>query len=328
MQTLPKRFLTSLGLLVLLASAMPFALAQDYPSRPITWVVGFSPGGISDQGTRFISKVFAEKLGQQIVVDNKPGAGGLIAAEHVAKANPDGYTILYGSSGPLGSFKSLYKKLPFDPVNGFTFIHAFGSSPLILTVPASSPFKTIKDLVEYGKANPGKLNFGSVGSGSASHLVAELLAANAGIKMTHVPYKGSAQAMIDLIAGRLDLVFDYSIVVKPQIDANKLRPLGSTGSVRLTSHPDVLTFAELGYPGVQLTAWATIVGPPGMAQPVVDKMAKAFNEALKDPAVIKYHDDQGVTLMPDLSGAKLREFIIREQAKFKDLVERSGATLQ
>ena len=185
---------------------------------------------------------------------------------------------------------------------------------------------TLKDLVDFAKKNPDKLNFGSVGSGSGAHLVAELLNPNAGIRMTHVPYKGSAPAMTDLLGGRLDLIFDYSIVVKPQIDAGKLRPLASTGSVRLTSHPDVPTTAELAYPGVQFTAWATIVGPAGMPQPVVDKLAKAFNEALKDPTVVKYHDDQGVTLMPDVGGTKLRDFIVKEQAKMKEVIERSGAS--
>ncbi|MBK8767388.1 MAG: tripartite tricarboxylate transporter substrate binding protein [Burkholderiaceae bacterium] len=271
------------GLLVTLAAAAPAAHAQEFPNRPITWTVGFAPGGISDQSTRFVAKVFAEKLGQQVVVDNKAGAGGIIASEHVAKAPADGYAILYGSSGPFGAFKSLYKKLPFDPLTSFTYIHGFGLSPLILVVPTNSPFKSLKDLVDFAKANPDKLTFG---------------------------------------------IFDYSIVVKPQIEAGKLRPLASTGAVRLTSHPDVPTATELGYPGVQLTAWAMIVGPAGMPQPVVDKMAKAFNEALKDPAVVKYHDDQGVTLMPDMQGARLREFVIKEQAKFKELVERSGATVQ
>jgi tripartite-type tricarboxylate transporter receptor subunit TctC len=323
---LGRHLLAVTGLLLGFAAAPPAARAQDFPNRPITWVVGFAPGGISDQGTRFVAKVFGEKLGQTIVVENKPGAAGIIAAEYVAQAKPDGYTILYGSSGPLGTYKSLYKKLSYDPLTSFSLIHAFGSSPLILVVPANSPFKTLKDLVEFARKNPGKLNFGSVGSGSGAHLVAELLASNAGIKMTHVPYKGSAPAMTDLLGGRLDLIFDYSIVVKPQIDGGKLRPLASTGSTRLTSHPDVPTTAELGYPGVQFTAWATIVGPAGIPQPVVDRLAKAFNDALKDPAVVKYHDDQGVTLMPDVAGTKLRDFIVKEQAKMKEVIERSGAS--
>ena len=305
--------------------APPLTLAQDFPNRPITWVVGFAPGGISDLGTRFVAKVLGEKLGTQVVVDNKPGAGGIVSGEFVARAKPDGYTLWYGSSGPLGSFKSMYKKLPFDPNNSFTLIHAFGSSAMILAVPANSPFKSMKDLVEHAKANPGKLSFASVGTGSGAHLAGELLASQTGTKFTHVPYKGSAPAMVDVVAGRIDFIFDFSIVVKPLIESGKLRALGTTGSVRLPGHPDVATTAELGYPGVQFTAWATLVGPAGMPPAVVAKLAKAFNETLKDPAVVKYHDDQGVTLMPDVAGERLKEFVIKEQAKFKDLVERSGA---
>ena len=304
------------------------AIAQDYPNRPITWVVGFPPGGISDLGTRFVAKVLGEKLGTQIVVDNKPGAGGLVAGEFVARAKPDGYTVFYGSNGPLGTHKYIYKKIPFDPLTSFTLIHGFGSSPLILVVPTNSPFKSLKDLVDNATANPGKLSFASVGNGSAAHLVGELLGSQTGTKFNHVPYKGSSAAMVDVMAGRVDFIFDYSIVVKPLIDSGKLRALTTTGSVRLPGHPDVATTTELGYPGVQLTAWATLVGPAGMPPAVTAKLARAFNETLKDPAVIKYHDDQGVTLMPDMPGDRLREFIIKEQAKFKDLVERSGAAEQ
>ncbi len=325
MRTVARHLLAAIGLSALAAST-PGAFAQDFPNRPITWVVGFAPGGISDQGTRFIAKVFSEKLGQTIVVENKPGAAGIIAAEYVAQAKPDGYTILYGSSGPLGTYKSLYKKLSYDPLTSFTLIHAIGSSPMLLVVPESSPIKSLKELVEFAKKNPDKLNYSSVGSGSGQHLVAELLSSVAGIKMTHVPYKGSAPALTDMLGGRLDLMFDYSIVLKPHIDAGKLRALASTGSTRLTSHPEIATTAELGYGDVQFTAWATIVGPAGMPQPVVEKMARLFSETLKDPSVVKYHADQGVTLMPDVGPDKLRDFIVKEQAKMKAVIERSGAS--
>jgi tripartite-type tricarboxylate transporter receptor subunit TctC len=309
-----------------LASFAHAANAQDFPSKPITWVVGFPPGGVSDQGARYMARQFAEKLGQPVVVENKPGAGGIIAAEHVAAAKPDGYTIMYGASGPLASFVSLYKKLSYDPIKSFTLIQGYVQSPLLLAVPANSPFKTLRDLVEFGKQNPGKLNFGSVGSGSGAHLAAELLGFNAGISMTHVPYKGSAQAITEMLGGNLDLIFDYSIVLKPQIDAGKLRALAVTAPSRLVSHPGVPTTAELGYPGVQLTAWATIVGPAGIPQPVVDLMAKAFNETLKDPAVVKFHNDLGMTLMPDVAGSKLHAFVVEEQAKWKDVIVRTGAS--
>ena len=326
MTKLAVRVAVAICAMLLLASFPRVSLAEDFPSRPITWVVGFPPGGVSDTGTRYMAKLFSEKLGQPVVVENKPGAGGIIAAEYVAAAKPDGYTIMYGASGPLASFKSLYRKLSYDPIKSFTLIHGFVQSPLLLAVPANSPFKTLQDVVEFGRKNPGKLNFGSVGSGSGAHLVAELLASNAGISMTHVPYKGSAQAITEMLGGNLDLIFDYSIVLKPQIDAGKLRALTVTGPTRLVSQPDVPTTTELGYPGVQLTAWATLVGPAGMPQPIVDLMAKAFNATLKDPAVVKFHNDLGMTLMPDVAGTKLHDFIVDEQAKWKEVIVRTGAS--
>lgn len=317
------RLSVALALTIALGSA---AFAQNFPDRPISWVVGFAPGGVSDQGARFVAKVVSQRLGQSVVVENKAGAGGIVGTEYVAQAKPDGYTLLYGAAGPLGIFKSLYKKLTYDPLESFTLINGLGVSPLILVVPANSPFKTLKDLIAFAKNNPNKLNYGSVGAGSAAHLAAEMLATDAGIKMVHVPYKGSAPAMTDVLGGSLDLIFDYSIVVKPLIEGGKLRPLGSTGSRRLASHPDLATFGELGYPGVNIASWGIIAGPANMPPAVVDKLSKAFSDALKDPAVIKFYDEQGLTLMPDLNGPKLREFVISEQAKFKTVIERTGAT--
>jgi tripartite-type tricarboxylate transporter receptor subunit TctC len=292
---------TALAVTFALAIGASSALAQGFPNRPITWVVGFTPGGVSDNGARFVAKVFGDKLGQSVVIENKPGAGGIVAAEYVAAAKPDGYMILYASNGVMGTYKSLYKKLSYDPLTSFTLIHGFASSPLVLVVPEFSPFKSLQDIIDFGKKNPEKLTYASVGAGSSQHLTPEL-------------------------GGRIDLMFDYSIVVKPQIEGGKLRALASTGEQRLVSHPDVPTFAELGYPDVKFTAWATIVGPANMPQAVVDKLSSVFNETLKDPAVVKYHDDQGVTLMPDVGPEKLRGFIVSEQAKFKDIIERTGAT--
>lgn len=326
MKTLARRVVAAACVLLPLAASTGPAAAQNFPSRPITWVVGFTPGGISDNGARFVAKVFGEKLGQPVIIENKPGAGGIIAAEYVANAKPDGYTILYASNGVMGAFKYLYKKLSYDPLTSFTLIHGYGSSPLVLVVPESSPFKSLKDLVDFAKKNPEKLTYASVGSGTAQHLTPELMARYTDIKLTHVPYKGSAPGMTDMLGGRIDFMFDYSIIVKPQIDGAKMRALAQTGAKRMVSHPDVPTFVDLGYPDVKFTAWATIVGPAGVPQDVVDKLGKAFNETLKDPAVIKYHDDQGVALMPDVGPVALKEFIVSEQAKFKEIIERTGAS--
>ncbi|MDQ8726229.1 tripartite tricarboxylate transporter substrate binding protein [Bradyrhizobium sp. LHD-71] len=313
---------------VLLGIATATATAQDFPTRPVTWVVGFAPGGISDQGARMVAKTLGEKLGQPVIVENKPGAGGIVAAEYVAAAKPDGYTLLYAANGVMAANVSLYKKLSYDPLTSFTLIHGMGSSPLVLVVPASSPFKSLEELVAFAKKNAGKLTYASVGNGTAAHLTAELMSKHAGINMVHVPYRGSAPGMTDLLAGRVDLMFDYSIVVKPQIDGGKLRALAQTGAKRMVSHADVPTFGELGYPDVQFAAWATLVGPAGMPQPVVDKLATAFNATLKDPAIVKYHEEQGVALMPDVDAPKLKPFIVSETAKFKDLIERTGATAE
>jgi tripartite-type tricarboxylate transporter receptor subunit TctC len=326
--TIMKRTATLCAAAALAALAFTGASAQDFPNRPVSWVVGFAPGGISDQGARMVAKTLSEKLGQTVIVENKPGAGGIVAAEYIAGAKPDGYTLLYASNGVMAANVSLYKKLSYDPLKSFTLIHGFGSSPLVLVVPESSPFKSLKDLIDHARQNPGKLSYASVGNGTASHLVSELMSKHAGISMVHVPYRGSSPGITDLLAGRVDLMFDYSIVVKPQIEGGKLRALAQTGSKRMVSHPDVPTFGELGYKDVQFAAWATLIGPAGMPQPIVDKLATAFNASLKDPGIIKYHDDQGVTLMPDVDGPKVREFIISETAKFKDLIERTGATAE
>lgn len=304
------------------------AAAQDFPTRPLTWVVGFAPGGTSDQGARMIAKVMGDKLGQPVIVENRPGAGGIISAEYVAAAKPDGYTLLYAATGVMAANKWLYRKLSYDPLTSFTPIHGLGISPLVLVVPATSPFRSLLDLIDHARRNPDTMTFGSVGIGAMSHLAPELMAKHANIKLVHVPYKGSPPAMTDLLGGRIDMMFDFSIVVKPQIEAGKLRPLAQSGAKRMVSHPDVPTFAELGFPDVQLAGWAVLTGPAGMPQPIVDKLSTAFNDTLKNPSIVKYHEEQGVALMPDTDASKVHAFIASETAKFKDLIERTGSTAQ
>lgn len=304
------------------------AAAQDFPNRPVTWVVPYTPGGVTDTGARVVAKAFSETLGQQVIVENRGGAGGIVGTEYVAQSKPDGYTVLYGSSGPMATNPYLYKRVTYNPMTSFSLIHTMSESPLIMVVNTDSPYKTVKEFVDYAKKNPGKINMGSAGAGTTTHLVGELLQKEADIKLTHIPYKGSSPEMVDLLAGVLNVSFDYSVVVKPLIEAGKLRPLAVTSAARMKNFPDVPTLKEAGYPGAVLSGWSTLVAAANTPQPIVDKLAKAFGEALKKPEVVTYFESNGSAVMPPLTGDKLMKFMVDENAKFKSLVEKSGATAE
>ncbi len=318
----PDTKLIGLGTLVALAFSIlaPQAMAQKYPDHTVTWVVPFGPGTVTDNGARVVAKALTEKLGQPVIVENRPGAGGIVGTEFVANAKPDGYTMLYGSSGPMATNPSLYKKLSYSPLKSFVPVYSIGESPLVVVVNADSPFKTLADLIDYGKKNPGKLNFGTSGAGTAQHLTGELLQMAAGIKMTHIPYKAGASQMVDLLAGVLQVNFEYPSVVKPQIAAGKLRPLGVTSAKPLNSFPGVKTVAEQGWPDVVLTAWATLMLPAGTPLDVVNTLATAFAAALQDPEVVKYYADNDTTLL-GLGPDKLPAFMESEAQKFKRIVD-------
>lgn len=300
------------------------AFAQDYPSRPLTYVVPFTPGGVTDNGARTIAKVLTEKIGQTVIVENKPGAGGIVGAEYVAQAKPDGYTFMYTSSGPVGAFAYRYKKLSFDPFTAFTPVHGMAFSPMIAVVNANAPYKSFKELIDYAKKNPEGINYYSTGPGSSNHLVSELLMKSGGFKMTQVPYKGSSPAMTDLLAGVIQVVWEYPVVLKPLIDAGKLRAIGITSEERMPLLSDIPTFVEQGYPDAVFTGWAIISVPAGTPQPIVDKLAKAYSATLDDPAIKKYFYDQGAGVLQGYSGEKLRNFIDAENAKYKHLITRAG----
>ena len=316
--------LTTISAAIVAAMVATGAFAQDYPSRPLTYVVPFPPGGVTDNGARTIAKVLSEKIGQPVIVENKPGAGGIVGSEYVAQAKPDGYTFMYTSSGPLGAFALRYKKLSFDPYTAFTPVHGMAYSPMLFIVRADAPYKTFKELVEYAKKNPEGINYYSTGPGSANHLVAELLQKAGGFNMTQVPYKGTGPALTDLLAGVIQVVWEYPVVMKPYLDAGKLRALGITSEQRMPILPDVPTFVEQGFPEAVFTGWATIAVPAATPKPIVDKLAKAYSETLADPAIIKYFEDQGAGIMQGYSGEKLRKFIDAENVKMKDLYVRAG----
>jgi tripartite-type tricarboxylate transporter receptor subunit TctC len=315
------------AVVISLTLSSSIAAAQDYPNRPITWVVTGMAGSVTDIGSRTYAKVLAEKLGQQFVIDNKPGAGGIIGTEAVARAKPDGYTLLNGTSGPFGSYPSLYKKLSFDPQKDFIPVHGLSESPMIMVVRPDSPFKSIKELVEYAKKNPDKVNYGTTGMGSGSHLFMEMLQQAAGMKVTVVPYKGSAQQITDLLGGNIELVLEYSVVVTQMIKDGKMVPIGVTGRTRLKHFPDVATVEEQGYPGVWLTAWSSAIAPAGTPPEVVDRLANAFEEMLKEPSIQKYADDNGANLMVGLKKEAFRDFIVKDMAKLKGVVDKANIKL-
>lgn len=314
--------------LISLALASSASAQQDYPTRPVTWVVPFPPGGQADTAARVLAKATGDRLGQQIVIDNRPGAGGIIGAEMVMNAKPDGYTIFYGSSGPMGILPKLHKNISYDPVKNFVPIAAIAVSPLVLLIPPGKPYKTFKEFADYAKKNPEKLTFSSVGIGSTQHLGGELLALSIGTKMVHVPYKGSAPAVLDLLAGRIDVGFDNYTPNKGNIEAGKLIPLVVAAEKRLSSLPDVQTTGELGHPDVIMASWSSFAAPAGTPQPIIDKLASVFEDVTKDPAIVKFYEDAGSTVLQGVVKDKARDFYISEGNKFKLLIDKSGATAE
>ncbi len=260
------------------------ASAADYPARPIKLVVPYAPGGGADGVARIVGKRVSETIGQPIVIENKGGAGAILGTDIVAKAEPDGYTLLLGQSGPISINPAVYKNLPYDPVKDFAPVTMTTAYPYILVVNSELPARTLQELVALARSKPDALNYGSTGVGAANHLVAELFDSKAGIKMTHVPYRGTALAVGDLLSGQLTMVFGDPISVLPHLKSGKLRALAVTSLERSPVAPDVPTVAESGYPGFEALAWHGILAPAKTPAAVVDKLNAEIAKALADPA--------------------------------------------
>jgi tripartite-type tricarboxylate transporter receptor subunit TctC len=260
------------------------AVAADYPARPIKLVVPYAPGGGADGVARIVAKTVSESIGQPIVIENKGGAGAIVGTDLVAKAEPDGYTLLLGQSGPISINPAVYKSLPYDPQKDFAPISMTTAYPYILVVNADLPVKTLAEFVALAKAKPGTMNYGSTGVGAANHLVAELFNSKAGLKMTHIPYRGTALATADLVAGQLTMVFGDPISVLPHIQSGKLRALAVTSLQRSSVAPTVPTIAESGYPGFEALAWHGIMAPARTPPDIIAKLNKEIVKAVNDPA--------------------------------------------
>lgn len=327
MQTLKRALASALATAAALGSAWTPASAAAWPSKPITFVVPFTPGGITDNVSRMLAKKLGEQLGQSVVVDNKPGAGGSIGVEAASRQPPDGYTMIYGTQGTHAANLALYKNLRYDPIADFVPVHGISATPLILVVNASLPFKTVADLVAYAKANPGKLNFGSAGPGTGTHLTAEVFQKAAGIKMTHVPYKGSNPALNDLIAGNVDLMFDYPVVVTPMIESGKLRPLTVTAKSRLKVAPNVPTIAEAGYPGAESSAWSAVFLPAKTPPEIARRLGDEIARAIASPEMLAITEKFGSTPLTDVRDQRLESMVKSEMVRWREVVRQSGARL-
>ncbi len=320
-----QRALAALGAGVALVLA-PLAGAQvpAYPTKPIRLVVPFPPGGATDILARAVAQKLTEAWGQQVIVDNRPGAGGNIGSELVAKAAPDGYTLEMGTVGTHAINASLYAKMPYDHVKDFVPVILVAGVPNVLVVHPSVPVNSVAELIAYAKANPGKLNFASSGSGTSIHLSGELFKVMAGVQMTHVPYKGSAPAMQDLLGGQVQLMFDNLPPSLPQIKAGKLKALAVTSVTRAPALPDTPTVAEAGLPGFEASSWFGVLAPAGTPPAIVAKLNAEIAKWLATPEA----KEKMLALGANAVGGPPEDFakhIAVETAKWAKVVKESGA---
>ena len=284
MSTTFRSAVSALALALLAAAPATRAQEPGYPSRPITLLVGFAPGGGTDQIARLLAPKVGELLKQTIVIENKAGASGTLAAAQVAKASPDGYTLLMGHVSSNAMVPAIKSKMPYNSATDFTPLTVIGSVPQVVTVPAASPARSIKDFIQLTKSQPGKINYASSGVGTQQHFAAELFELSTGARMTHVPYKGSGAAVTDLISGQVDVNFDTLPSVLPHIQAGKLRALAVTTRERQPLLPGVPTLIESGLADYDIGAWYMVMGPARLPAALVEKISAAFIAAARDPA--------------------------------------------
>ena len=312
-----------------LALATAPALAQDsYPSKPVRIMVSFAAGGPTDQVARVMGAKLSELLGQSFIVENKTGAGGNLGAADVARAAPDGYLLLMATVSTHAINPGLYKKMPYDPLKDFAPVGQVGVTPCVLVVNPALPVTDVKGLIALIRANPGKYSYGSSGMGSILHLCGEQFKTSAGgLQAVHVPYRGSAPMMADLVGGQIALAFDALPTVLPQVQAGKIRAIGGGMATRARAMPDLPTLQEQGVSGFECYTWNAILAPAKTPAPVVNKLSEAINRALGDPAVLKRLQDAGVDPTPGSNPQKLAEFMKLELAKWAPIIKASGASV-
>jgi tripartite-type tricarboxylate transporter receptor subunit TctC len=297
--------------------------AQDYPSRPVKVIVPFSPGGAVDGPMRVIAQELSKRLGQQVVVENKPGAGATIGADLVAKAPPDGYTLLLASQTNAIS-ATLYPKLPYDAIEDFAPISLIGREPGVLVVNPRMPVTTFQEFIAYVKQRPGKIDYASSGNGSGQHLFAALLASSAGLKMNHIPYKGSGQATTDLLGGQVQVSIPGTAGMVGHIRAGKLRALAVTGSTRSPQLPDVPTMMESGVPGYEAYVWMGLFAPKGTPLPIIERIHRELMQALASPEVKAYMTTAGIEIVGS-TPSEFGKFFRSEKELWAKVIRDTGA---
>ena len=307
-----------------LVAATPAFAQADYPSKPIRLVVPFPPGGTTDILARAVAQKLTEDWHQQVIVDNRPGAGGNIGADLVAKSAPDGYTLLMGTIGTQAINPSLYARMPYDAQKDFAPVILVAGVPNVLEVNPALPVHTVQELIAYAKANPGKLNFASSGNGTSIHLSGELFKSMTGVQMTHVPYKGSAPALADLAGGQVQLMFDNLPSSLGLIKGGKLRAIAVTSAQRSPALPDIPTIAESGLPAYEATAWFGVLAPAKTPPAIVDKLNAAIGAWLSSPEGKDKLASQGAAAAGG-SAADFTRFIASETTKWAKVVKASGA---
>ena len=302
------------------------AHAQAWPSKPLRLIVPYTAAGSTDQLSRALAQRLGDALGQPVMVENRPGANTIIGAEAAAKSEPDGHTLFMGSSGSLAVNPSLYAKLPYDPARDFSLVTLTASSPLVLVLHPSVPVNSVKELADYARANPGKLNFASVGNGNPLHLAGELFKAMAGVQITHVPYKGSAPALTDLLAGQVQLMFDTPITSMPHVRSGNLKAFAVTSAKRSAALPELPTIAELGYPGYDAGIWFGVVVRKGTPAPVIAKLNAELRKILDNAELRAKFGAQSLDLMSS-TPEEFNAFLAAEVAKWRKVIVDSKTRL-
>jgi tripartite-type tricarboxylate transporter receptor subunit TctC len=302
------------------------AAAQAFPHKTITIVVPFPPGGSTDLLARRIAEKLSASLGQTVVVDNRAGAGGTVGADHVAKSSPDGYTLLMGVTGSNAIAGALYPSLPYDPVKSFSPVTIVAVAPLVLAVNPDSPAKTVQEFVALAKKKPGQLTHGSPGNGTSMHLTGVMFEHATGTKLLHVPYRGSAAALRDLLGGRIDAMFGDVAVLMPMVQSNKVMALAVTSKNRHPLMPNVPTVAESGYPDFEALSWQGLFAPANTPRPIVARLSQEVNKALQSPDIQKFFSARGFLVGGDTPD-EFSAFVAEQTKKWAKIVKSSGIKL-